>query len=176
MGDQQLGHCPQLDVALLGVPQEHRESLVRVEVEPLHQDPLRLPDQLARVDRQPEVLVLPGARQRCASAPPAPDLETPLRQVETTLAELDRRIAEIEGTRASAEVAKVWQANPELGQALAGVQDKVRRARELSSQARADRDLGLAFQAGDLAADARDELAGLLTSVSEAIRNALASG
>jgi tRNA A-37 threonylcarbamoyl transferase component Bud32 len=125
---------------------------------------------------QPEAASLPGARQRCASVPPPPDLETPLRQVETTLAELDRKIAEIEGTRASAEVARVWQANPELGRALAGVQDKVRRARDLSSRARAERDLGLAFQAGDLAADARDELAGLLTSVSDAIRTALADG
>lgn len=125
---------------------------------------------------QPEAASLPGARQRCAAAPPPPDLETPLRQVESTLAELDRKIAEIEGTRASAEVARVWEANPELGRGLAGVQAKVRRAREIAAKARTERDLGLAFEAGDLAADARDQLASLLSSVSDAIRNALASG
>ena len=61
---------------------------------------------------QPEAASLPAARAQCASAPELPDVETPLRQVESTLATLDAQIAELEGTRASAEVARIWKRLP----------------------------------------------------------------
>ena len=46
-----------LRVVVLGVAAQHLERALRVEVEPLHQDALRLADEVARVDRLAQVLV-----------------------------------------------------------------------------------------------------------------------
>lgn len=54
----------QFRVVLLGVPDEHFECLVGVEVIALHQDALCLTDHFACIDGLPEILFLAGGGDR----------------------------------------------------------------------------------------------------------------
>ena len=67
--DAALGDVPQLDVLVLRIAQQDGERLIGAQVESLHEDALGLTDQLARVDRQPEILGPAGGGQRDPGVP-----------------------------------------------------------------------------------------------------------
>ena len=60
MLDDPCGDVTQLDVVVLRQPSQEVEGAVGVEVVALHQDALRLTDQLARVDRDLQALFVVG--------------------------------------------------------------------------------------------------------------------
>ena len=107
----------------------------------------------------PEAALLPTLRAGCATAP---DVEQQLRPVDEALSLLERQIAEVEGSKTAAEVAAMWASRPQLEADLEATKRLVDRAEKLAARARSERQLDLAFQAADAAADARAKLAAVL--------------
>ena len=105
---------------------------------------------------------LPALRAACQ---PVPELEAELVPVAQAIATLERQIAEIEGSQTSGEVAAMWAADAALSADFATAKELVAEAAKLLAQARAERNLDLAYQAGDRAADARAKLAAVLRAV-----------
>lgn len=113
----------------------------------------------------PEGALVATLRERCA----APlDLERELRPVEEALALLDRQVAEIEGSRTSTAVAELWASRPDLTADFTRTRELMAESRRAIEAARQNADLDLAYQAADLAADARARLTGILRTLTAA--------